>query len=277
MAYRPSVRRRVLAGGVAGCLLLVVVDRAAPGATEPLRSTAADVVSPVANLITHRDATITRLTRERDAARSQAGDAGQNARTLTALRALRGSAAADGRVFVAAEVIGWSTGTDASLPAQVTLDAGSRDGITTDLTVISAGGLVGRVTAVARTSCTVQLITDPSSVVGVKVGANGVLAQLSSKAPAGLPARSAGTLTIRVAGLDAVAKGDTVRTLGSVDDTPYVAGVPVGTVVSVDPDRGQGARTAVVRPAVDMGSLGTVGIVLPAAQVGSRPLVRGPQ
>ncbi len=275
MAYRSSVRRKVLAGGVAGCLLLLVVDRAAPGVTAPVRGAAADVISPVTELVTHHDATVSRLTRERDAARRQLADAGDNARTLAALRALRGSAPADGRTFVPAEVIGWSSGTVASVPAQVTLDVGSRDGIRTDLTVIAAGGLVGRVVAVARTSCTVQLITDPDSVVGAKVGANGVLAQVSSKAPAGLPARAAGALTLRVAGLDTVRKGDAVTTLGSIDDTPYVAGVPIGTVVSVDPDRGQGARTAVVRPSVDMGRLGVVGVVLPPAAVGSRPVLRG--
>lgn len=277
MAYRSSVRRRVLAGAVAGALLLVVVDRGAPGVTAPVRAAAADVISPVQNLVTGRDATITRLARERDAARSALADRAQNTRTLDSIRALRGSAAADGRTFVAAEVIGWSPGIDASLPARVTLDAGSRDGITTDLTVIAAGGLVGRVVAVARSSCTVQLLTDPDTVIGVKVGSNGVLAQASSKGPPGVPMRRAGTLTVRVAGLDQVAKGDRVSTLGSIDDTPYVAGVPVGTIVSVDPDRGQGPRTAVVRPAVDLSSLGVVGVVVPAQHVGSRPLIRGPR
>ena len=36
--------------------------------------------------------------------------------------------------------------------------------------------------------------------------------------------------------------GDVVRTLGSVDETPYAAGIVVGTVTAVDPDRGQLTR-----------------------------------
>jgi rod shape-determining protein MreC len=58
-----------------------------------------------------------------------------------------------------------------------------------------------------------------------------------------------------------VSVGDTVSTLGSPDDRPYVARVPLGTVTSVDADRGQLGRTAVVRPHVDPDTLDLVAVV----------------
>lgn len=275
MAFRPQTRRRVLAAGVAGCLALAVVDQAAPSATAPVRALVADISSPVQSWLTGRDATVTRLTRERDAARRALADSKDNASDLAAIRALRGSAAADGRTFVEAEVIGYTVGATAGVMQQVTIDVGSADGVSANLTVIAAGGLVGRTVAVAAHSATVQLLTDPASVVGVRVGAAGLLASVGATVPAGLPARPAGSLTLRLAGLDGAHKGDVVTTLGSIDNTPFVRGVPVGTVTSVDPDRGQGGPTAVVRPAVDPTRLSIVGVVLPPDRVAGRPIVQG--
>jgi rod shape-determining protein MreC len=59
-----------------------------------------------------------------------------------------------------------------------------------------------------------------------------------------------------------VAVGDTVTTLGSVGGKPFMADIPVGTVVSVDPDRGQLTSTAVVEPDVDAATLDVVAVAL---------------
>ena len=59
----------------------------------------------------------------------------------------------------------------------------------------------------------------------------------------------------------AIAVGDEVTTLGSPEDVPYVARVPLGTVTAVDPDRGQLGRTAVVTPHVDTDVLDLVAVV----------------
>lgn len=275
MAFRPQTRRRLLVAGVAGCLTVVLIDLAAPGVTAPVRSAAATVFTPVQEVLSGGDETVRRLTKERDDARRALGDKTTNSTTLAAVRALRGSAAADGRTFVVAQVIGFTPGTTAGQMRQVTIDVGSADGIIDNLTVISAGGLVGRTVAVTAHSATVQLLTDPAAVVGVRAGDQGLLGTVSSTVPAGIPSRATGLLTLRVAGLTPVTKGDRVRTLGSIDETPFVRDVPVGTVLSVDPDRGQGAPTAVVRPDVDPSRLDVVGVVVPPDRVGQRPVVRG--
>ncbi|BDZ57429.1 rod shape-determining protein MreC [Barrientosiimonas endolithica] len=82
-------------------------------------------------------------------------------------------------------------------------------------------------------------------------------------------------MTLTLVELGDVRTGDQVRTLGSVDDRPYVRDVVIGRVVGVDPDRGQLGRTARVEPAVDVGSLDVVGVVQPAPADGPRPAATG--
>ena len=67
-----------------------------------------------------------------------------------------------------------------------------------------------------------------------------------------------------------MAAGDRVTTLGSVGGRPYVPGIVVGTVTSVDPAQGQLTATAVVRPAVDASRLDIVAVVLPTAPCDDR-------
>lgn len=274
MALRPHTRRRVLAVGLAGSLFAVVLDQAAPGVSAPVRRVAAEAFAPVQSVLTGGDDDVDRLRRERDAAVRGAGDSKQNAATLTQLRKLLGSAPADGRRLVAARVIGYTTAATAGTVDRVTIDVGTDDGIRTDLTVIAADGLVGRVVAVAGSSATVRLLGDPATTVGARVGEARILATVSATVPTGLATRAPGLLSVRVAGTTQVRVGDTATTLGSIDQTPYVSGVPIGTVVSVDPDRGQGAPTAVLRPAVDPARLDLVAVVLPGDRV-ARPTLQG--
>ena len=62
-----------------------------------------------------------------------------------------------------------------------------------------------------------------------------------------------------------------MRTLGSVDETPYAAGIVVGTVTDVDPDRGQLTRGATVRPAVDPDAIDVVAVLVPDRSPTPRP------
>ncbi|NHN55904.1 rod shape-determining protein MreC [Calidifontibacter sp. DB0510] len=275
MAFRASVRRRVLVGALAVSCGAIVIDQAAPSLTAPVRSAAADVAGPVQNWVTGRDGTITRLTRERDAARRQVSADAADRATLQRLTALMGSAPAQGRLFVPAQIVGYVTGTTPSSLRRLTLDVGSADGVSNNLTVIAAGGLVGRVISTSRWNCEVQLLSDPTAVVGARVSGSGTVGSVSSVAPVGLPTRAPGLLTFTVAGLGPVAVGDKLVSLGSVDNRPYVPDVPIGTIVSVDPDRGQGSRTAVVRTDVSFDRLALVGVVLPADRTSPRPAVTG--
>ena len=49
------------------------------------------------------------------------------------------------------------------------IDVGSRDGVTIDMTVISAGGLVGRVIHVSSSYSTVLMINDDTFKVGARL------------------------------------------------------------------------------------------------------------
>jgi rod shape-determining protein MreC len=100
----------------------------------------------------------------------------------------------------------------------------------------------------------------------VRVGPSGALATVSPPGASDGVARPRGGLTLSFVGPGSPAVGEVVRTLGSVDDRPYAAGLVVGTVTSVDPDTGRLTRTATVRPAVDPDSVDVVAVLLPAAR-----------
>ncbi|MEO7979900.1 MAG: rod shape-determining protein MreC [Sporichthyaceae bacterium] len=140
----------------------------------------------------------------------------------------------------------------------VTLDAGSRDGIRPDMTVLDGDGLVGRVKTVGPTTSTVLLAVDPESSVGVRLEAS-----LEVGFTTGQGIRDQGDLDLRLLdGQSTVAPGDRLVTFGSQGDTPYVPGVPVGRVVTVSGSPGSQTRTAVVSPYVDFTSLDLVGVVV---------------
>ena len=71
-----------------------------------------------------------------------------------------------------------------------------------------------------------------------RVGASGALATVGGAA-ASAAERGAGELGLTLVQTGALRVGDEVRTLGSVDGRPFVAGVLVGTVSAVEPQRGR--------------------------------------
>ncbi|MHB8275978.1 MAG: rod shape-determining protein MreC, partial [Dermatophilaceae bacterium] len=85
---------------------------------------------------------------------------------------------------------------------------------------------------------------------------------VSAAAPVGTTPRAPGRLSLTLLEQGTVVVGDTVTTLGSVGGRPFMPDIPVGTVVSLDPDRGQLTSTAVVEPAVDTATLDVVAVVL---------------
>jgi rod shape-determining protein MreC len=56
--------------------------------------------------------------------------------------------------------------------------------------------------------------------------------------------------------------GDGLVTAASVNDKPYVPGVPVGVVAKLVVANGSLTAAALVRPYVDFGELGVVGVVV---------------
>jgi rod shape-determining protein MreC len=69
------------------------------------------------------------------------------------------------------------------------------------------------------------------------------------------------------------ARGDVVVTWGSRNGAPYVAGIPIGKVVSVWSTPREMAKHAVIAPFVDFTSLDVVGVVVPSGTRGDRRLI----
>jgi rod shape-determining protein MreC len=135
-----------------------------------------------------------------------------------------------------------------------TIDAGSRDGIKPDMTVLNGDGLVGRVKTVGPTTSTILLAIDPRSYVGIRLE-TGEIGYVEGH----------GSTTMMLSLLNPLAKllpGQQLVTLGSQGDTPYVPGVPVGEVVSVGAGSNGLLRTAEVKPFVSFTSLDIVGVVV---------------
>ena len=155
----------------------------------------------------------------------------------------------------------------------VTLDAGSRDGIHPDMTVLNGDGLVGRVKTVGPSTSTVLLAVDPESSVGVRLEGS-----MEVGFTTGQGIRDGGNLDLRLLdGQSSVARGDRLVTFGSQGDTPYVPGVPVGQVVSVTGTPGSQTRSAVVAPYVDFTSLDLVGVVVEPPRKDPRDAVLPPR
>lgn len=263
---RSRTSSRTLTAVAASLTLLtagvVVVDLARPGLAAPVREAVAEVAAPAQELLSGwDDGRLTRLTAERNELAAEVTRLEEEVRRHGQLEALQRSSTWGDHTLVPARVVAFSPSTSPVGGRSVTIDVGSADGISADQTVVSVDGLVGRVLRVGASSSDVLLLGDPGVVVGVRFGDSGALGTVEATPAPGLPARGHGELTLTALGDTAVEVGDEVTTLGSPDDRPYAAQIPLGTVTSVDPDRGQLGATAIVRPHVDTDLLDLVAVV----------------
>jgi rod shape-determining protein MreC len=183
-------------------------------------------------------------------------------------RLLRVAGAGRYRV-VPAQVI--AIGAAQSFSWTVTIDAGTRDGVEPDMTVLNGDGLVGRVKTVGPSTATVLLAVDPESSVGVR---------LESTMEVGFTTGHGAHHDLDLQLLDGqstVERGDRLVTFGSQGDMPYVPGVPVGSVVSVTGTPGSQTRSATVSPYVDFTSLDLVGVVVQPPRADPRDAVLPPR
>ena len=161
---------------------------------------------------------------------------------------------------VTAEVIAY--GPAQNFSRTVTIDRGTADGVQADMTVLNTDGLVGRVVRADTGTATVLLAVDAGSVVGGRIGADQELGFLRGDGDLS----DDGRLTLTTMDPRAVpAVGDSVLTWGSQGGRPYVSGVPIGTVQSVEASPRDQTATAVIAPSVDFSSLDLVQVVVGAA------------
>ncbi|GAB3492530.1 rod shape-determining protein MreC [Nocardiopsis coralliicola] len=146
----------------------------------------------------------------------------------------------------------------------VTLDVGERDGVQADMTVLNGDGLVGRVVRTSHATATVLLFTDGASSVGARMEGSRQIGAVHGNAR---PLKADAPAVLELMQSDArIEEGDRIVTMGSHADTPFVPGVPVGTVTEVRDTPGALSRTAEVRPAADLGALDIVGVVVAAPE-----------
>jgi rod shape-determining protein MreC len=264
--------RLVLGVLLVAAIILITLDFRDGGAS-PVRNAGADVFGPIER-VTHdvtdpvaslfdsitggpsAQGTIASLQRQNAQLRAEL-NAAQLSQTARKQLAQLLQLDAGAYRIVTASVI--AAGGDFS--ATVTLDAGSRDGIKPDETVLNGFGFVGTVTQVSADTSTVLLANDASSVTGVQL-ANGEIGDVTGT---GKSLSGPALLRLNVFDANAVLKpGQEVVTYASVGDQPEVPGVPVGTVVSVSNSAGSLTQAAMVRPYVNFTALGVVGVVVEA-------------
>jgi rod shape-determining protein MreC len=268
----------LLLGLLAATLVVAAADLAGWSATTHVRVAGAAVLGPLERVAGRVGAGA--LEADDPGVRDEqlGHDTAELGRTLEEarqLRALLDSPGTSGVRFVPARVVAvGAQGT--SGPERVTLDVGSRDGVTPDLTVVDADGLVGRVVSTGPWTSDVLLVGSADLTVGVRVGSAGTLGSLTgATGTSGARPRPAGQLGLELVQRGTVKAGDAVRTMGSVGGRPFVAGIHVGRVGSVDPGGGRLAATAAVVPSVDVSSLDVVGVLLSGPRTTPRAPVQG--
>jgi len=210
----------------AGNGALESVRLSARDAFAPVQSVADRVVSPIGGFfstvthygsLTSENARLRRQLEEAKAAAIRGADADRERRGLLELQGLD---YAGGLASVPARVISTAP---TNFLVTITIDRGTDAHLDVGMPVVTAAGLIGRVTEASKLRSTVLLITDPSSNVGVRLadsGQEGVLKGAGPREPLTLDFIDTGT---------AVGGGEPVVTSG-LEKGLFPPQIPVGTV-----------------------------------------------
>ncbi|MFF9910391.1 rod shape-determining protein MreC [Streptomyces sp. NPDC013457] len=248
--------------------------QAAAAVFGPVENGVAAAVDPIGNAIGavrdsgERHDRIATLERENAALKAKLGSDDRNRSRVRELDSLLKTAGAGQYGIKGAEVI--AIGAAQGFSWTVTIDAGADDGIERDMTVLNGSGLVGRVTTVGPSTATVLLANDPDFTVGTRMENSDELGFATGQGN--------GPLLVQLLnGKAKVKTGDRLVTFGSQANKPFVAGVPVGEVVRVDPLGGGLTRNVYVRPYVGFSKLDIVGVVVQAPRTNPRDTVLPPK
>lgn len=267
-----SRARRALGAVLAVTALVAALGTTGAAGLQPVRGAAAAVLGPLERLVGPGDDALSASRAEQTALATRLAAAQRQVAALHGTAGVLESPALSGATLVPARVVAVGASGPGG-PERVTIDAGSRDGVEVDRTVVAPQGLVGRVVSVAPWTSDVLLVGSPDLAVGVRVGPRGVLGEASGAALRGGARPGPGLLSLALVERGAATSGDAVTTLGSVGNRPFVPGIPVGTVRTVRLGVGQVAATGTVTPAVDTTSLDVVAVVLTTARTEPRPAV----
>jgi rod shape-determining protein MreC len=271
----PRLRMLLVLLVLAALTLTVLDTRTGSSPFEALRRGATTVVGPAqqalggATAATARavgrvgrlgasDADVTRLQRENAALRAQLHGTDGLRRSEAELRALLKTPAVERYPVVPARVV--AVGSSLGFEWTATLDAGSRDGVKPDQTVLSGDGLVGRTKRVGPWTSTVVLLVDPDFTVGARLARQGGIGLATGDGAHGL--------RCELVDADAqVTPGDVVTTSGS---GTFVPDVPVGRVTALAPRASALTRAVTVAPFADVRALDLVGVIVGPARTAAR-------
>jgi rod shape-determining protein MreC len=149
----------------------------------------------------------------------------------------------------------------------VIIDHGSDSGIRHGMPVVTDQGLVGRVDAVTAKAARIQLITDPGSVINVKMESLGVDAQLSGSLT--------GEINLQMVPQELDFKPGEIILSSGLGGT-YPANLLVGQVISVINRETDLFQSGVVQPVVDFGNLNAVLVITNFRPVEINPLIPTP-
>ena len=221
----------------------------------PLENIASKIFSPIGNFTSdlknfgQSKEKIEQLTKEVDLLKSEKILDQDTVGQLSQLRDVLDLAGRGGYKVVAAKVI--NRGSSATFKQTVTIDVGSSSGIEKNMTVISDSGLVGVVKSVTSSSAIVLLMSDPTFKIGVRIAGTQSIGVVSGQ----------GGNSYLLQLLDAtgeIKKGDVLVARGSQDGKPFVPGVPVGTVTTVQSNVSSITQNADV---VGISNLERIGVV----------------
>jgi len=228
-------------------------------ALTPVQKLGSWTVSPFRNFlsdVTHLGRTrsqINKLKDENDKLRLTL----QNRKTadaeLNQLKSILDLAGTGGYKVVNAKVI--SQGSSTSFSQTITIDAGSTSGIQSNMTVISGFGLVGIVKKTYSDSALIQLASDPEFKIGARVARSQQIGILGGQGT------RKGVLQL-LDNSSRIKIGDVLLARGSEKGRPFVPGVPIGYVTSVDNSPGAVTPTADVKFYTNFSTLGVVAVVV---------------
>lgn len=141
----------------------------------------------------------------------------------------------------------------------ITINRGSSSGVSVNMPVVTAGGIVGRVITVTPWSSQVMLLTDEKAGAGAvvgRLGESGALGSVRGRADLGI-----GLIEMRyVSGLEKVENGDYVMTTGQ--DGIYPPGLNVGEVVDIRHGTATQPHQILIRPSARLDQLEDVAVLL---------------
>jgi rod shape-determining protein MreC len=237
------------------------VRKGTQGAFAPIQNFGATITLPVRNFLSdvtqlgRKQSQIKKLQDENEALRLQLLDRASADAELEQLKSVLDLAGTAKFKVVAAKVI--SQGATTSFTQTITIDAGTKDGIRDNMTVISGLGLVGVVKIAYDNSSLVELASDPGFKIGARVAGTQQIGILSGQGT------RKGVLQL-LDNESTLKLGDVVLARGSQNNRPFVPGVPIGVVTAVDNAAGSVTQTADVRFFTSFSTLGVVSVVLAA-------------